>query len=69
MDESFWVEIERAKSLSPEQKFLATIELFVLSRELTAAGIRQELPAATDQEVENEVRDRYKLSREMDLLF
>jgi hypothetical protein len=69
MDESFWEEIERAKSISPEQKFLATFDLFLISRELVASGIRQELPDASEQEVESKIRDRYKLSREMELLF
>lgn len=69
MDESFWEEIERAKSLSPEQKFLATFDLFLISRELAAAGIRQELPEASEQEVESKIRDRYKRAREMELLF
>lgn len=69
MDESFWEEVERAKALSPEQKFLATIDLFIISRELAASGLRQEFPDAIDQEVADKIRDRQKLSREMELLF
>jgi hypothetical protein len=69
MDTDFWEEVERAKKLTPEQKFLGTMTLFEILRELMVAGIRTQHPDADEVEVQQHLVNRYQFARQMETLF
>lgn len=69
MDKSFWEEVELARKLTPEQKFLGTMRLFQISRNLMIAGIRAQHPQADEVEVQQHLTDRLQFARQMETLF
>ena len=54
----------QAASMTPEQRFLATFELFEVVRQRMLAGIRAENPQKTEAEVEAEFRWRLQAQRD-----
>jgi hypothetical protein len=61
MDADFWEEVERSRRMTPEQRFLCTLELSDLVYEFRVAGIRHDFPDATDKEVRAILRKRIDL--------
>jgi len=68
MDESFWEEVERARRLTPQQRFLGTFDISDLARNLVMAGIRHQFPEADEQRVLDIFAERCKLARELDFM-
>jgi len=54
---------ERAMEMSPEEKFFAGGQLFEFACRVTMAGIRDQCPEASDEEVLEVLRGRMEKSR------
>ena len=61
-------EVERARRMSAEEKFLAGEELFEFASGITKAGIRDQHPAATDEEVDRLFAERLRLGERIEAL-
>ena len=59
-------EVQRARQMSPEEKFLAGGELFENACTLMVAGIRSQFPDADDAEVERILIQRLALARRLE---
>lgn len=66
VDELYREKLARARSMTPEEKFLAGGELFEMSLEFMEAGIRHQHPLASDAEVEEMIQARLDLQRRME---
>lgn len=55
--------IERARRMSPEEKFFAGVQLFEHSCRLMADGVRHQFPEADEAQVAAIVRQRLDLAR------
>jgi Rv0078B-related antitoxin len=62
--EMYLEEIERARRMTPEQKLRAGAELFDFASKATLAGIRQQNPDASEEEVRQILRQRLDWARE-----
>lgn len=62
-DPLYLEEVERARSMSPEEKLLAGQQMFMAAREVTLAGIRQQFPEASQVEAEEIFRQRLARQR------
>jgi hypothetical protein len=58
--------LERAKRMTPQERFLAGAELFEDACEVSRAGIRALNPGFTDTEVEEELRRRLGIADRLD---
>ena len=65
-DELFWKRIERSRSLSPEARMKAGPELFYYACSITLAGLREQMPTATETELLAELRRRLALKRQLE---
>ena len=65
MDDSFWEEVERSRRMTPEQRFLGTLDMIDLVHELRVAGIRRDFPNADDAEVLAILRKRIEVAEEL----
>ncbi len=65
-DELFWKRIERSRSLSPEARMKAGPELFDYACSITLAGLREQMPTATETELLAELRRRLALKRQLE---
>lgn len=54
---------ERAMQMSPEEKFFAGGRLFEYACNVTLAGIRNQYPTASEEEILEILRDRMEKSR------
>ena len=63
MDDSFWHRVERARKRTSEERFLDTLEMIDLSRELMKAGVRMQFPEADEKQVKEILRHRLHLVR------
>jgi hypothetical protein len=68
MDESFWEEIERSRELTPEQRFLGTLDLINLTYGLNMAGIRHQFPDADDAQIHAIFVKRRQIVRNLDTI-
>ena len=68
MDEFFWEHVEISKTLSPQERILGTLDMINLTRSLMVAGIRNQFPGADEAEVRWQLRRRFQISRELDLI-
>ncbi|HYO24195.1 MAG TPA: hypothetical protein VEQ85_04535 [Lacipirellulaceae bacterium] len=58
MDAAYRHRVERARKLTPAQRFLETLEMVEVSRELMKAGIRMQFPEADEALVREKMRQR-----------
>jgi hypothetical protein len=68
MDESFWEEIDRSRGLTPEQRFLGTLDLINLTYGLNVAGIRHQFPDADEAQVHAILLKRRRIVRDLDAI-
>lgn len=66
IDALFRDKIERARRMTPEERFLAGPRLFDMASEWTKAGIRAQYPDAGVAEVERRFRERLALARKLE---
>lgn len=66
IDELYLEEVLRAREETMEHKFLMTFELSDLAMEFGRAGVRAQLPGATQEEWEKEWQRRLRIARELD---
>lgn len=66
MDATFWEEVERSRQMTPEQRFMATLDLIDLVRELNLAGIRSQFPGADEDRVDEIFMERRQLARRLE---
>jgi len=66
IDALFWERVRRARAMPPEEKLLAGARLFDLSCRIMADGIRHEHPQASDEEVQQILRERLALIRRLE---
>jgi hypothetical protein len=59
-------EVERARRMSPEEKFWAGPRLFDMACEVTKAGIRHQHPEASEDEVRRILRERLALAEKLE---
>ena len=65
-DELYREEVLRARGQTMEQKFMATLELSELAFEWGQAGVRAQMPGATEEELRKEWRRRMDIVRMLD---
>jgi hypothetical protein len=63
IDELYREEIERARQMSPEEKFFGGARLFDRSCRIMADGIRSQFPEADEHRVQEILRERLALVR------
>ena len=68
MDQSFWEQVDRAKTMSGEQKMRESLELFDRTRQLMLDGLRNQNPQATEPELIQMLYDRLALNRRLEML-
>lgn len=56
-------QIRRYREMSGEQRLAIALDLHALACDIARAGIQQQFPAATGQEVEQHLRRRLELAR------
>ena len=66
IDELYLEEIRAARRMSGEEKLLLAIQLSDWACDNTRAGIRDEFPDATSEEVERMLRQRCDLARRLE---
>lgn len=66
IDSLYSEEVEAARRMSPEDKLLAGSRLFAYASRITIAGIRDQFPDATDDEVQRRFADRLALRERLD---
>ena len=66
LDEIYWERVQKARQMSPEDKFLAGARLFDRSCRIMADGIRDEFPDADEQRVKEILRERLALARRLE---
>lgn len=66
LDALFREEVEAARRMSPEEKFLAGPRLFEYASQITLAGIRSQHPEATEEEIRKFFSDRLNLRERLD---
>jgi len=64
-DEIFRSKVRHAARMTPEQRLLTSLRLADASLEIMRDGVRNQLPGATDQEVEQRLAERMRLVRRM----
>jgi hypothetical protein len=64
-DAIFWERVEKARRMSPEDKFLGGARLFDRSCRIMADGIRAEFPDADDRRVQEILRERLALAQRL----
>jgi hypothetical protein len=66
IDELYRQEVLEARKMSPEQKILLGQSLFESACRITLAGIRNQFPAASDEECREILTQRLKLQRKLE---
>lgn len=66
MDVIYRRKVEQARRMTPEEKLFAAAELFDDACEITRAGIRHQFPDASEEEVEEMLRDRLELAERLE---
>ncbi len=66
IDELYREELIEARSMPPEQKFLAGQQLFEAACRITLAGIRNQFPAASEGECRELLRQRLELQKRLE---
>jgi hypothetical protein len=66
IDQLFVDKVMRARRMAPESKLLAPARLFEYARSITMAGIRNEHPAASEEQVREIFQERLKLKRRLE---
>lgn len=59
-------EVQRARAMSPTEKFFAGANLFEYACEITRAGIRADFPQLDEAGVERILRERLHLARRLE---
>ena len=67
-DESFWEEVERARKMTPEQRFMSMLDMIDVVRELRIAGIKHDFPDAKDDEINTILRKRIETVEALDVV-
>jgi hypothetical protein len=63
MDDSFWRQVNRARKMSPDERFREGLGLCDRARRLMEAGVRHQFPKATMAEVSQILRQRMSVIR------
>jgi hypothetical protein len=66
MYDGFWDEVERSKRLTPEQRFLAALELIDLNYSLRRAGVIHDHPDASEAEIREILSGQIETIRNLD---
>jgi hypothetical protein len=66
MDESFREQIERAASLTGEQKMRESLQIFERTASLMLDGLRDQYPESNEQELLRKLYDRLAINRELE---
>jgi hypothetical protein len=67
-DEIYRQKIRQARSMTPEERVLASFELTDFALELMAAGVRAQFPDADEPEVQRIIGDRIARVRQLENL-
>ena len=65
-DQLYREEVLAARAMTPEQRMLAGAELFEFACEIAAAGIRNQYPGASEEEVAQRLAARLELQRRLE---
>jgi hypothetical protein len=66
VDQLYREEVERARRMSPQDKFLSGAQLFDYSCRIMTAGIRSQFPDADERRVREILHQRLALSRQLE---
>ena len=66
IDEIYRDRVQRARQMSPEDKFLAGARLFDRSCRIMADGIRDQFPGAGERRVQEILRERLAIARRLE---
>ena len=66
IDEIYRDRVQRARQMSPEDKFLAGARLFDRSCRIMADGIRAQFPDADERRVQEILRERLAIARRLE---
>ena len=66
MDAIFREKVRRAREISPSEKLFSGLELFEEVEARMRAGVRQEFPGASEEEVERRLRQRFARLRQIE---
>ncbi len=66
MDAIFIEKVRRARQIPPGEKLFSGLELFEEVEERMRAGVRQQFPAASAEEVEQRLRQRFARLRQIE---
>jgi hypothetical protein len=61
-DEGLQKQIELYRAMTPQQRLQISFELDELSRQLVRSGVRHQNPDWSDEQVEREVKRRFRLA-------
>ncbi len=65
-NELFADKVRQAKAMTPEERVLAGMQLFELSCAIMRDGIRNQFPAANEEDVERHLRERLAVARRIE---
>jgi hypothetical protein len=65
-DAIYWERVQKARRMSPEDKFLGGARLFDRSCRIMADGIREQFPDADERRVQEILRERLALARRLE---
>lgn len=68
LGEDYWRQVDRARQMTPEERFREGLDLFDRSLRLMTAGIRAQFPEASDDEVRRIRRERLAIARSLEEL-
>ena len=66
IDSLYRDKVLRARKIPPERKLFAPARLYEFARSITIAGIRNQHPNASDEQVRELLRQRMKLARQLE---
>jgi hypothetical protein len=66
MHSSFWEKVDQARRMSPQQRFLGTLDMIDLVYGINVAGIRHQHPDADDARVREILVERRRIIRKLE---
>lgn len=66
MDESFYQEVERARTMTGEEKVRESLQIFERTARLMLDGLRDQFPELTEQQTLQKLYERLAINRQLD---
>lgn len=66
MDENFYQEVERARTMTGEEKVRESLQIFERTARMMLDGLRDQFPDVTEQEALRKLYERLAINRQLD---